>query len=111
MIRDYSCVFDGEQRVKIRAVSFRDHRMLRKVLGIVLTCALLIGLISCLIFGVFIRSGLKELETKQSVKLNLIKDQQRLYEQRSVLLDRGKIELAAANLGLYSPEKKQVHHL
>jgi len=111
MIQDYSCVFDGKQQVKIRAVSFRDHRVLRKVSGAVLTCTLLIGLISCLIFGVLIQSGLKDLEAKQTVKLKLIKEQQTLYAQRSALLDRSRIELVAANLGLYSPQKKQVHHL
>ena len=111
MIQDFSIAFDGKQRVEIRAVSFRKQRTFRKLAGIVLTSALVIGLVSCLIFGMLIRSGLKELDVKQSVKLKLIKDQQRLYEQRSALLDKDKIELAAANLGLYSPHKKQVHRL
>lgn len=111
MIQDFSGVFEGKQAVNVRSVSFRRHNMFRKVAGAILTGVLVIGVISCLIFGLLIKSGLKELALKQSVKLELINNQQKLYAQRNALLEKDKIVLAAAEMGLYSPKGKQVRRL
>lgn len=111
MIQDFSSVFVGKQAVRVKAVSLRDHSMLRNVVGMVVTLALVSGVVSCMVFGWLIKSGLSELEAKQSVKIELIKEQQKLYERRNVMSARDRVEIAAAGLGLYAPEKGQTLHL
>nr|MBF0223763.1 hypothetical protein [Desulfobulbaceae bacterium] len=111
MIQDFSSIFEGKQTIDVRTVSFRRNTTFRKVAGAVLTTVLVIGVISCLVFGLLIKSGLKELALKQTVKLELIIDQQRLYAQRNMLLEKDKIVLAAAGMGLHSPKGKQVRQL
>ena len=111
MIQDFSVVFEGKQRVRVKTVSFRQQFLNRKVAGIILAGSLIIGLVSSTIFGLLIKSGLKDLDAQQSVKLQLIKEQQKLYSKRSELLKKDTIELAAADLGLYSPKKKQIRRL
>ena len=111
MIQDFSAVFEGKQQIRVNSVSFRQRHMFRKVAGTVLAGALFVGLVSSVTFGMLIKAGHKELESKKAVKLQLIKEQQLLYSQRSDLFKKEAITVAAADLGLFPPKTKQVRRL
>ncbi len=111
MIQDYINTFEDRQTVKIKPLSFKGSRLLRKNVGVLLTGAMVVGLSVCLVFGFLIRSGLNDLARIQVSKIELIKAQQSLYEKRQVLLDRDRIESSVKDFGLLNPIKGQIRHL
>ena len=111
MIRDFSNTFDGKQMVRVKPVRITDNSLFKRVVGVVMTSALVAGLGASMAFGFMIRDGLDELAGQRGSKLELIKVQQGLYEQRNVLLARENIEAAVRDLGLRAPQKRQVRHL
>lgn len=111
MIQDFTNTFDGKQIVKVKAARVRGNRMLKKIVGILLTSTMIAGLSASVVFGFLIRSGLNELADKQISKLELIKGQQGLYQQKNELLNQVKIEKIASNMGLYDPTSRQIRRL
>ena len=111
MIQDFSSTFDGKQAVRVRAVGFSENGQLKRVVGVVLTCAVVAGMTACVVFSFLIRSSLAELADRQVAKLELIREQQGLHERRNELLSRDNIVLSARTIGLYEPGKRQVRHL
>lgn len=111
MIQDFAHSFDGKQSIHFKVARSRTDDKSRKVVGIVLTCAMLIGLLACIIFGLLIRSGLAELSQKKVVKVELIRQQQELFAQRNELLTQKNIEKVAGVMGLFTPSTRQVKQL
>ena len=111
MIRDFSNSFDGKQMVRVKAVSITGNSLFKRVVGVVMTSALVAGLGASMAFGFMIRDGLGEMAGQRVSKFELIKVQQELYEQRNVLLARENIEAAVRDLGLRAPHKRQIRRL
>ncbi len=108
MIQDFVNTFDGKQTVKAQPVRIRCDDKSRKMVGAVLTCAMLIGMLACVIFSLLIRSGLDELSEIKVVKFELMQQQQGFYEQRNDLLTQKNIEKVAGVMGLFAPSTRQV---
>ena len=108
MIRDFSNTFDGKQSVMVRPVRISGSQAVKKIMGGLLVGTMLVGLVSSVAFSFLIRSGLNELAQYQSNKIELLKTQQGLYQQRKSLLAEGHILKMAGRLGLYSPAERQV---
>jgi hypothetical protein len=108
MIRDFSNTFDGKQAVMVRPLRISGSRTVKKIMGGFLVGTMLIGLLSSVAFTFLIRSGLNDLALRQNNKIELLKVQQGLYQQRKTLLEEGHILKMAGRLGLYSPVKRQV---
>lgn len=111
MIQDFANTFDGKQTIRVKPVWARNKDKSRKIVGIILTGAMLVGLLACVVFGLLIKSGLDELAQQKMVKLELIKQQQGLYEQRNDLLTQKNIEKVAGVIGLFTPSTVQVQRL
>jgi len=111
MIQDFSNTFDGKQAVMVRSARIGGSRALKKAIGAVLVCSMLVGLVSSVAFAFLIRSELNALAVKQTAKIELLKKQQGLYQQRNKLLAKDNIVRMAGRLGLYSPRKQQVRRL
>lgn len=111
MIQDFSTVFVGKQTVRVKVVPILGNTVAKKILGAVLSGALVIGIVASLAFCLLIRSGLKELAAQNTIKLEMMKEQQGLYAQRNVLLDQKTLARTAGKLGLYAPESHQLRHL
>ena len=111
MIQDFSTVFVGKQAVRSRAIPIRGNAAAKKVIGTMLAGAMLTTMAVALTFGLLIRSGLRELAAQDTVKLELMKEQQGLYSQRTSLLDQETLTRTAGKLGLYLPESHQLRRL
>jgi len=111
MIQDFSNTFDGKQAVIVRSVHIGSSRMLKKAIGAVLVGAMFAGLASSVAFAFLIRSELNNLAVQQTVKIELLKTRQGLYQQRKKLLTKDNVARMAGRLGLYSPIKRQVRRL
>jgi len=111
MIQDFSNTFDGKQAVMVKSAHFGGSRTLRKAIGAVLVGSMLVGLVSSVSFAFLIRSELNALAVQQTAKIELLKTQQGLYQQRNKLLAKDNIVRRAGRLGLHSPLKRQVRRL
>ena len=111
MIQDFSTVFVGKQAVRVREVPIRGNAAVKKIIGKVLAGALLAGVAASLTFGLLIRSGLNELAAQNTIKFEMMREQQGFYTQRNVLLDQKALARTAGKLGLYVPDSAQVRHL
>ena len=113
MIRDYSrrylSVVHGKQKVKgRRPAGPQDTRKLTKLIGLIVTIAMLFGIAVSLWFGWLVRNGLDDLSQSQAKRQLLRTQNEKLLAQRDNLLSRDKIEAAAKKLGLYPPSAKQI---
>jgi hypothetical protein len=111
MIQDFSTVFVSKQAVRVRAVPIRGNAVAKKIIGMVLAGALLAGVLASLTFCLLIRSGLNELAAQNTIKFEMMKENQGLYTQRKVLLDQKALAQTAGKLGLYTPDSHQIRHI
>jgi hypothetical protein len=111
MIQDFSTVFVGKQAVRGRATPIRGNAAAKKIISTVLAGALLTAAAASLTFCLLIRSGVKEVAAQNTIKLELMKEQQGLYSQRTSLLDQETLTRTAGTLGLYLPDNRQLRRL
>jgi len=111
MIQDFSNTFEGRQIVRVKALPIGGNRRAHKIIGIIATAAAVAGIASSLIFCLLIQSGLDDLAGKKERKLELMKTQQSLYAKRKEVMAEDRIIAAAAEIGLYVPDKKQVRRI
>ena len=111
MIQDFSTVFVGKQAVRVKTAPSRGNAMAKKVIGWAMAGALLTGAVAALTFCLLIRSGMKDFAAQNAIKLELMKEQQGLYSQRTGLLDQETLTKTAGKLGLYIPESRQLRRL
>lgn len=113
MLPDYSkrypSVVKGKQKVTGRKyASPDDSGKLLKVIGVLVTIAMLLGISASVWFGWLIRAGLDELGGSQKTRQELTALNSNLVAQRNSLLTREKVEAAAKEIGLYPPTAKQI---
>ncbi len=108
MIQDFSNTFDGKQAVMLRPMRIGGRPSLKKATGAVLVSTMIVGLVSSVAFTVLIRSGLSSLTVRKNTKIELLKVQQGLSQQRKVLLSMDHVVKTAGRLGLYVPSEEQV---
>lgn len=113
MFRDYSkrypSVVKGKQRVAGRKYAGPDDsNKLLKVITVVVTIAMLLGVSASIWFGWLIRAGLDELGGSQKTRQEFTALNSKLVARRNSLLTREKIEAAAEKIGLYPPTAKQI---
>ena len=112
MIQDFASVFVvGKQSVRVKAVPIRSYVFGQKIIGTVLTGAVLAGIAASLVFCLLLRSGLNELAAQTTAKAEMVKAQNGLLAKREALLDQNAFARSAEKLGLYVPESRQVRHL
>jgi hypothetical protein len=111
MIQDFSTVFVGKQAVRVRAIPIRGNALAKRIIGTVLAGSMLTAVMATLTFCLLIRSGLTEVAAQNTIKLELMKEQQGLYSQRSNLLDQETLARTAGTLGLYLPNNRQLRRL
>lgn len=113
MIRDYSSRYPSIVREKQKVLGRRpggpkgDNRI-TKIIGVVVTIAMIVGIATSFWFGWLVRNGLDELNESQAAKQELKGLNEKLVAQRDNLLSGDKIEAAAKELGLYPPSAKQI---
>lgn len=113
MMRDYSKRYSslttGKQKVAGRKYArFNDNNKFLKIIGIVVTVAMIFGVSASVWLGWLVRIGLDELSKNQKTSQELTILNNGLVAQRNRLLAREKIEVAAKELGLYPPAPKQI---
>lgn len=114
MIRDYSSrypsVVHGKQKVSGRksAGPRGDGRRVTKIIGVIVTVAMIVGIAVSFWFGWLVRNGLDELNEALAAKQELKGLNEKLVAQRDNLLSPEKIEASAKKLGLYPPSAKQI---
>ena len=113
MIRDYSSrypsVVHGKQKVKGRkSGSPPGSTRITKIVGLVITVAMIVGIAISFWFGWVVRNGLDELAGSQARRQELKAENGNLVAQRDHLLSREKIEATAKELGLYPPSARQI---
>ena len=119
MIQDFSSsVFVGKQAVRGRSVPVRststvrgNNTMAKRIIAKALAGALLLSLSALLTSALLIRSEHRELTAQNTTKIELMKEQQGLYSQRTGMLDQETLTRTAGKLGLYTPEDRQLRHL
>lgn len=113
-MKDYSHRYSGvtvsRQRVSGKRPRGRNGGRLWKTVGVVITVAMISGVIASVGFGMALRNGLSQLADSR-------KENAQLYAQNRVLLDRRdqlekkeRILKAAAEIGLFPPNPDQVRH-
>ncbi|VAW32746.1 hypothetical protein MNBD_DELTA03-884 [hydrothermal vent metagenome] len=110
MIQDFSNTFNGRQSVMVRPVAISGNQTLKKAVGVILLCAAISALISSVAFAFLLRSGLNNLDTEQSLKVNMLKTEQQLYSRRQRLVSKHYVSKTAGRLGLHTPLKSQIKH-
>jgi hypothetical protein len=112
MIQDFANVFVvGKQTVRFKTVPIRDNVLGKKIIGGILTAAVMAGIAASLVFCLLIRAGLNDLEAQTTAKAGIIKMQNGLLAKREALLDQKTFSRSAEKLGLFLPENHQVRHL
>ena len=113
MIRDYSSrypsVVQEKQKVYGRRPAGPDGKgRVTKIIGLIVTVAMILGIAMSFWFGWLVRNGLDELAQSQTRRHELITSNEKLVAQRDNLLSREKIGAVAKDLGLYPPSAKQI---
>ncbi|MDG4475910.1 hypothetical protein [Thiovibrio frasassiensis] len=78
-----------------------------KIIGVVAVVAMLLGVASSLWFGVALQDNLGRLAKNKQEGTELMAANAALSAEKEALLQQGKIEAAAARLGLFPPSDKQ----
>jgi hypothetical protein len=113
-MKDYSHRYSGRtssrQNVYGKRPGGKNGGRLWKTIGVVVTVAMISGVMASVGFGVALRNGLSQLADSR-------KENSQLYAQNRVLLDRRdqlekeeRILKAAAEIGLFPPNPDQVRH-
>lgn len=112
MIRDYSSRFPSVVRDKQkvwgkRPIGSKGNGKVTKIIGLVVTMAMITGVAMSFWFGWLVKNGLDELASSQAKRQELQTLNGKLIARRDQLLSRDKIEAAAKQLGLYPPSAEQ----
>jgi len=121
MINDYAgyCATAGENKLHRLAGKFtaRNCRtapasgVVRKAASVLVALTLLAGLSSTFMYSVRINQALDSIGTTKTTLQTLTARQQELAARRSQLESRKYIRIAAAKLGLFSPDDGQIRTL
>ncbi|MFA7383130.1 MAG: hypothetical protein WC001_06745 [Desulfurivibrionaceae bacterium] len=112
-MRDYTNKYSGAvvSRQKVsggRRSGRADREQPSKIIGVVTVVAMLLGVGSSLWFGLALQEGLGRLDKsrQESSRLGIVNVA--LIAEKDTLLQQGKIEAAAAGLGLFPPSEQQM---
>lgn len=105
----YSSAATGKQKIVGRKyTSSGGNNKFLKVIGVIVTVAMVFGVSASVWLGWLVRVGLDELSKNQNTAQELTVLNNKLVVQRNRLLARENIEVAAKELGLYPPASKQI---
>ncbi len=113
MTKDFSGIFVGKQEVKGRLLSSKIESVgfLTKSVGVAIVGITLCAFSGTMIMGWLIKSGLDDLDLKQGMRHELVKEQKDLVLKKQELLAMDNIEMVAGGLGLYPVGSAQVRQL
>ncbi|MFA6498477.1 MAG: hypothetical protein WC256_06945 [Desulfurivibrionaceae bacterium] len=111
-MRDYAKKHSGvggnRQKVSGRRGGRSNGEQPFKVIGVITAVALMLGVVSSLWFGMALQDGLSRLDKGKQEKVELGAANVELSAKKEALLQQGKIEAAAGELGLFPPSEKQM---
>jgi hypothetical protein len=94
----------GSQRVRGKRFDKPGRLWLWKLVGTVVTLAMICGVAGTFLMGLKIRDGLDELVSSQQTGIDIKKVNRKLYSEKKTLRSKEYVEaLAAVRLGLYAP--------
>jgi len=101
MTKDFSCAFQGKQRVAGRSLLRGSAGFLTKGVGVTLTGAALLVFCGSMFMGWMIQSGLNDLSCRQESKVELLKIKNRLEAEKNALVAQGAIAVKVQEMGLF----------
>ena len=111
-MRDYANKYSGtvvnRQKVSGKQAGGSDRERPSKIIGVVTVVAMLLGVGSSLWFGVALQDGLGRLDRSRQESTKLAVANVALIAEKDTLLQQGKLEAAAAGLGLFPPAEQQM---
>lgn len=94
----------GNQKVRRKRFDTSGRLWLWKLVGTVITLAMICGVAGTFLMGLKIRDGLDELVSSQQTGTEIKKVNQKLFSEKKNLTSKEYVEaLAAVRLGLYAP--------
>lgn len=106
--RRYSAGTTSKQKVSWKKAGDRNGGRLWRAFGVLITVAMLTGIVASVSFGLAIRDGLSQLAAGKKEGSLLYAQNKVLFDQRDHLQQEERIIKVAAEIGLFPPRPDQV---